>query len=195
MTEKIWLKVKHFHIRNMKNLWNFPAHIFLVSLNTFSVFFTAVKRKRRNMSILSLVSCKLDEVFPSIGIVFFLLARRTCISFLVQRNVPQSDAMILEKIVTQYSLTIYYLKNITCNLWLFRNVHLWTLYELVCHCSLPFTMQGESNQLVSIPVLNSFLINVTSSATLWKTYGMYKCLISFRKRKRNWWNEGVASRH
>lgn len=23
----------------MKNLWNFPAHIFLVSLNTFSVFF------------------------------------------------------------------------------------------------------------------------------------------------------------
>lgn len=39
MTEKIWLKVKHFNIRNMKNLWNFPAHIFLVSLNTFSVFF------------------------------------------------------------------------------------------------------------------------------------------------------------
>ena len=77
------------------------------------------------MSILSLVSCKLDEVLPSIGIVFFpSRKRRTCISFLVQRNVPLSEARILEQIVTQYSLTIYYLKNIFCNLRLFRNLHL-----------------------------------------------------------------------
>lgn len=69
------------------------------------------------MSILSLVSCKLDEVFAIDRDRFFpSRKRRTCISFLVQRNVPLSDAMILEKIVTQYSLTIYYLKNIICNL-------------------------------------------------------------------------------
>ena len=81
-------------------------------------FFTAAKKKMRNMSILSLVSRELDEVLPSInGHRFFpYRKRRTCISFVVQRNVPLSEAMILEKIVTQYSLTIHYLKCIFCNL-------------------------------------------------------------------------------